>query len=544
MGVSKSFTAIALLALIASLSSAAARVQSSDAACREVRKACRDAGFKPGHGLKRDCFDPIVQGSPQPGGQGNPLPKVDEKWVRACRAATGGGAAPASGSAPSRPAQSIRADAIVTGPGHITPSNGDSGATVYDSLHKVFWLQDANLAAGADGQAIAQTMHVRGVAPNGMMSYATAVLWVDAVNKYNHGHGYLGHNNWRLPDTPFKDPSCGWMGPGGASFGGLCQDDELGNLYYANLGKMIPGNVAQGFDAKIAPFEHLQIAYYWTSAPFGHAGIKVFSFASGQGDPTTTMDSFYYVLPMVLKASGPIGGKADAPTCGANSDLAVYQNGPAAKKAVYQCSTGISWPVDANLAATHPFQLTGDMPNGLRESRPYPASGNSIHVKPVPLIVGGAMLEKTATQWIGQLNAGAGYLQEKHWKLPDSVPEFLALYTALKLKTGDRRLMATGNAGPFQNLQPFFYWETCKPDPKGQGETSPDCDVGNAPRGKQGTQMDFDFTFGYGLEGTDAADLNYFVTLNYPAPAPPPQCTTPLSCCIAHGGQWSNGRCQ
>ncbi len=44
------------------------------------------------------------------------------------------------------------------------------------------------------------------------MDYATAVRWVEAMNKLDHGAGYLGHNNWQLPTAPAKDKSCAHTG--------------------------------------------------------------------------------------------------------------------------------------------------------------------------------------------------------------------------------------------------------------------------------------------------------------------------------------------
>lgn len=513
---------IVFSALLAATVTARSETDAQNSACRTILKACRQAGFEPGHGLKRACFDPIVQGSAQPRGYEQSLPQVDPESVSDCRSGRGSEAAAKVAPTP--------ADVTAL---HGRASLTSEGDVVYDPGNKVYWLADANLAASSP-------MNVDGINPNGMMDYLTAVKWVRALND----HKWLGHNNWQLPHTPFKDPSCGWKGHGGASFGGLCQGDDLGNLYYVGLGQMLPDNVAPHFGgAKIGPFEHMQIAYYWTAASGGIAGKKVFSFASGDADATTTLDSYYYVLPMVPKDAGPIGGKKYRPTCPAGSDLTVYDHGPAANQAVFQCSTGISWPVDANLAATEPFGLKGDVPKGIRENRPYPSPGNPTWIKPVKYIEGGAMLWKTAGDWVDQLKA-SNYLQSNAWKLPDSPSELSALFTSLNLQAGDHRLMATGSAGPFKNLQPFFYWEECAPDPNGTGKTSADCKKGNAPPGQKGNQMNFDFTFGYGIESTDLASLKYFATAYYTAPVPPFHCSTPITCCIAAGGQWNNGHCE
>jgi hypothetical protein len=123
----------------------------------------------------------------------------------------------------------------------------NGGQIVYDSNNRVYWLADANFAASAEGQKIAQEMGVGGIGANGTMDYPTAQQWVKALNDYDHGSGWLGHNDWQLPASPVKDPSCGALGPQGASFGGLCQGNPLGNLYYVGLNRMLPDNVVPIF---------------------------------------------------------------------------------------------------------------------------------------------------------------------------------------------------------------------------------------------------------------------------------------------------------
>lgn len=402
----------------------------------------------------------------------------------------------------------------------------ESGAQiVYDTNNRVYWLADANFAASPEGRKIQTELGITGISPNGAMDYPTAQKWVQALNSYNQGLGWLGHHNWRLPASPMKDPSCGAMGPQGASFGGLCQGNALGRLYYVGLNLMLPDNAAPNSNATVAPFQNMQVAYYWTGASGGLNGKRIFSFASGMADATTTYDSYYYVLPMVPEKHGPIGG--EAPPCPAPSALVLYTQGPAANQAVYECNTGNSWLVNANLAATNEFGLTGKVPGGIEERRPYPRPPRPTRID-ASEIVGGAMLWETATRWIDGLNAfnhGAGYLGSNHWQLPDGPPNLRTLSQNLNLEPGDPRLMAEGNVGPFRNLQPFFYWEECVPDPGGNGETSADCAAGNAPASPANPprQMNFDFTFGYGIQSTDVATLKYFVMVYYPAAAPPPR---------------------
>jgi len=82
--------------------------------CKQIRAACRDAGFTPGGAatgarLIADCIAPIMQGTPQPRRARTPLPQVDAQLVAACKARNprfGQRNAPASepGSPASRPA--------------------------------------------------------------------------------------------------------------------------------------------------------------------------------------------------------------------------------------------------------------------------------------------------------------------------------------------------------------------------------------------------------------------------------------------------------
>jgi hypothetical protein len=59
--------------------------------CKQIAKACMDAGFKKGDwkkgdGLWRDCVDPIMQGQTTVPGATKTLPTVDASVVSACKA--------------------------------------------------------------------------------------------------------------------------------------------------------------------------------------------------------------------------------------------------------------------------------------------------------------------------------------------------------------------------------------------------------------------------------------------------------------------------
>jgi hypothetical protein len=402
-----------------------------------------------------------------------------------------------------------------------------NGGVVYDPTTNAYWLADANLAAS-------QTFGVSGISPNGSMSYATAKSWVAAMNRAR----YLNHHDWMLPTAPFQDPSCGAKGPGGASFGGLCQGNALGGLYYVNLGTKFPRNPAAYTGATIGPVKHLQLAYYWTQTVGGvnQTGRQVFSVnnlptaGSSQpvGDVTEVNDAYYYALPMVPAADGPIDKRP--PNCkGAAVEL--YTAGSAKGLAVYDCKTGISWLADANYAATYEQGFTGTVT--ITYPRPLHAPPKKFSVQ-TPEIVDGAMLYDTANQWTGKLGR-AKYAGSPNWVLPDSPATLKTFFTDLGLAPGDRRLMRTASTGSFRNLQPFFYWATCTPVAGAQGSGVSACaNGGYAPPGARGGQMAFDFTFGYGLLSTDLTSFHYFATAYYPAPTPPrpspPPHSQPATC--------------
>ncbi len=411
------------------------------------------------------------------------------------------------------------------------PCEPKDARVVYDANQGVCWLADANFAAHEEGKKIQAEMGVTDIQANGMMDYPTAQSWVAALNAYNQGQGYLGHNNWQLPASPLLDSTCGSLGPQGASFGALCQGNGLGSLYYAGLQQIFPGNVAPSFGATVGPIQNLQIAYYWTQADGGLNGIKVFSFASGQGDATTTRDSFYYVLPMVPSQFGPIvDGDGKVPDCGAGAKVVVYTDGPAANQAVFDCVTGKTWLANANLAASNALGITAD--DQILEPRPWP-SPNPITLTLAP-IQQGAMLFATAGEWVAALNAvdngpgrPPGYLGSNKWQLPNvttQANDLLELYQDLSPTSHDvAHFQVRGTFGPFADLQPFFYWEQCVPQPINFQYPQFDrgaqaCLGGNAPPGERSNQMNYDFTFGYGLQATDAYFLKYFVMVYYPAP--------------------------
>ncbi len=78
---------------------------------------------------------------------------------------------------------------------------------------------------------------------------------------------------------------------------------------------------------------------------------------------------------------------------------------------------------------------------------------------------------------------------------------------------GDPRMLSTAAVGPFQSLQPFFYW-SCERDQTGTS-TSP-CNGMDAGTNPGGTTMDFSFDFESGFQGTDEYTKQFYVMVYYP----------------------------
>ena len=100
------------------------------------------------------------------------------------------------------------------------------GQIVYDSKEGLCWLADANLAGNPYVRAAVTLapMNPDGskpvINPDGTMNYETAVNWVQSLNRYNGGNGWLNHNQWQLPANPATDPTCSSFN--NANFGIQC----------------------------------------------------------------------------------------------------------------------------------------------------------------------------------------------------------------------------------------------------------------------------------------------------------------------------------
>lgn len=101
---------------------AASAASAAPAPCAEITAACESAGFTPGdarggNGLKLDCVDPIMQGTPQPRRARLPLPAVDPQVVAACKAGD-----PKFGAAKSAAAPAVAAPTVAAPSAPVVPA--------------------------------------------------------------------------------------------------------------------------------------------------------------------------------------------------------------------------------------------------------------------------------------------------------------------------------------------------------------------------------------------------------------------------------------
>jgi hypothetical protein len=446
------------------------QVRADSASCEQIKNACRKAGFSAGggvhDGLLLACFNPIVHGTPQPKAASMSLPSISAEVVNACRAGNDSASAPASASVSLVPAA--------------------DGQTIYDPNLKVIWLADGNLAAK-------QTLGVSNINKSGSMDYATALRWVDAMNKLDHGAGYLGHNHWQLPTTPSQDKSCARTGRHGESFGFHCSGSALGSLYYGALGLHEPDTGVRVPANTVGPFHDFQPYLYWSgsAAADPKQGFVSFSFNSGFQGANVPLNHLYVLA--VIK------GKLPGTPPAAGNGLQANPGG----QTVYDPVAQITWLADANLAAKQTFGVVGINPDGSME---HPA----------------------ALEWVAAMNKadqGRGYLGQRNWQLPETGPPDPScslkgttgydctgsamgalFYKQLGLHRGESVVaVPDAKVGPFHNIQPYLYW-AC------EAETAISPCRSNGPA----DGFEWNFSFGNGFEGTNLLANDLYVLVYYP----------------------------
>ncbi|MGC1723744.1 MAG: DUF1566 domain-containing protein [Candidatus Acidiferrales bacterium] len=379
---------------------------------------------------------------------------------------------------------------------------------VYDSNLGVCWLADANMAGDAtvvkmlmpylttcnDGSAPA-------INPDGTMDYATALIWVCALNTYN-GTGWLHHAGWQLPATPLTDNTCSSENMG-MNFGLSCTLSPLSHLYYVGLKKAYPDSVAiLAFTAPVVfPFLGLEPGVYWTSDSGVNLGQMTFSFNDGQPGTNTTTYNLLHVLPMT---GDDLTGKKGTPSN--NNYVVPYTSGPGLGTAVYDTVTGISWPVAANLAALNNFGVTATTPlTGVVNGKPYTAPSVDSY---------GDVYYPAVGNWIAAMNLHT-YAGSAHWTLP-SLADLQALYHDMGLTPGVAQMEFPSQfifTGPFISLTPGFYWSSCSST--SVVGTVEQCNNAGFTKGANPVPTQYSFNFDDGFLGTDENTRQFYVMVYY-----------------------------
>jgi hypothetical protein len=342
------------------------------------------------------------------------------------------------------------------------------GKIVYDVVNKVTWLADMNLPHDPGFRFDFQPCDGSDNEPqpciwaSGSMNYTSAEQWVKALNHYNNGNGYLGHQNWQLPTAPLKAYDCSGTGPSPyrESFAFGCNTSALGFLYHTALGFRAPNTAVPIPANTVGPFLNFQPNIYWSSS----GGIA----------------------PLQVNSPGM----------------------------VFDPETNVTWLADANLAAHETFGLPRC------ETAPSPTlcvarDGSMNDASAKQFIIN-----------MNAYNGGAGYLGQVNWALPPldarcplygcggvRNPMGNLYYNQLNFPT--RTLAGTPvvpvpdiEVGPFNNLQPLPYW-ACLADTV-QGACEP-TDRGGEPSKKS----EWGFSFSTGFQGTERLTASHFVAVYF-----------------------------
>lgn len=147
------------------------------------------------------------------------------------------------------------------------------GAAAYDDVLNITWLTDADLS--------------------GITNWDGQIRWVDSLNTANH----LGFNDWRLASMSVA----AGLPTGTAAFGSVidcsfstelaCRDNELGYMYYYNLGgtgNNLTGNQTVG-DVTLTDIQH----FYLTGTKLDRRAAWMFLFNGGHTCDACLFDSTY-----------------------------------------------------------------------------------------------------------------------------------------------------------------------------------------------------------------------------------------------------------
>ena len=202
---------------------------------------------------------------------------------------------------------------IHTLPAHAELESRLGGQAVYDTVHHVTWLTNANLMASNNfgltyGQDYGNDGHgnLSLINSDGTSTWGGAQKWVAAMNAAH----YLGYSDWQLPTTLQPDPTCR-MQSGGISFGVGCTGSPMGQLF-KELGEVAGQSITTTHNARYGLFTYLRPTVYWSSTEATSNPNDAWTFNASIGLQGANYKSYrYYSLVMRSGDVAPNTGTAD-----------------------------------------------------------------------------------------------------------------------------------------------------------------------------------------------------------------------------------------
>jgi hypothetical protein len=327
---------------------------------------------------------------------------------------------------------------VVTPPPVPAPSGPltvNPDGTIHDVTLNVNWLPDANLAAtnafgisnvrldtneypGLDLSSI-------NINPDGSMNHDTAVELIRRMNSFDNGpgkpKGYLGHTNWRLPDSQDL------MDQGYYKTTAAGDSSEMGELFYTELGGQAGSTIQLTHNGLFSDFYNLQPYYYWSGSPTNgnadngdNASRESFSFGTGYRSDNTHFN-FMYVIPvydgqqMVTNdnESGP-GSLPYVIQQAHPGDTIVFDPSLAGSTIMLQSPINITMPLDIEGLGADKLTITGQGATNLFVVGPY-AAGTTVQGRTTTTIAGLALDHGLAVQGGAILDNGVSLTLNSDW---------------------------------------------------------------------------------------------------------------------------------
>jgi hypothetical protein len=152
------------------------------------------------------------------------------------------------------------------------------GQAVYDTDLNVTWLADANYAMTSGYIGTIATL-----AGDGRMDWNQAVTWAAQLT-------YAGYADWRLTTVPQVDPTCSQTTsfPTGGSYsnGNNCTGNEMGHLFYNELGVAAGSSILSSASPDLSLFTNIKYFNYWSGSEFSlnPAAAWFFNMSNGTTD--------------------------------------------------------------------------------------------------------------------------------------------------------------------------------------------------------------------------------------------------------------------